>query len=282
MKTINTNVSQALADFAQAYPTINPIVKSILAGQVPSFERIDVVTLLEDEVAPFAQALYQYVGMEQLLGWQQPSVLCQLDPYLPITKLDAQLILSSYYVPLSLRQKAFRFLEDSLTFELFKQWTIYNQYDTIDWAKDPWFIMEGVCDYLSKATSLKALNNYYNKSVYVKLLERIVGSGRFYDQVPLHFLKDLTTVRQQVAYWAAVNQNKTLCHQLEKFDHMTKVYLLLGGYQSGALFQDPKADWLRSVDRTMKKQPDWSSAQVAQHLGLSVVWENLISQTLQV
>lgn len=39
---------------------------------------------------------------------------------------------------------------------------------------------------------------------------------------------------------------------------MTKVYLLLGGYSSGALFQDSKADWLRSVDRTMKKQPDWS------------------------
>ena len=274
MKTINMTNSQTLADFAQAYPTLSPIVKSILAGQVPSSKGIDLVSVMGEDIKAFAQALYQYLGMEQLLGWQQPSVLCQLDPYLPITKLDAQLILSSHYVPLSLRQKAFRFLEDSLTFEMFKQWTIYNQYDTIDWAKDQWFIMEGVCDYLSKATSLKTLNNYCNKSVYVKLLERIIGSGRFYDQVPLHFLKDLTTVRQQVAYWAAVNENKTLCRQLEKFDHMTKVYLLLGGYSSGALFQYPKADWLRSVDRTMKKQPDWSPAQVAQHLGLSVVWKD--------
>lgn len=273
MKTIDISNSQNLADFASRYPVLNPIIKSILAGQVPSFEGIDLKVLLEDEVAPFAQALYQYVGMGQLLGWRQPSVLSQLEPYLPITKSDAHLALSSHYVPLSLRQKAFRFLEDSLTFEMFKQWTIYNQYDTIDWAKDPWFIMEGVCDYLSKATSLKTLNNYCNKSVYIKLLERIVGSGRFYDQVPLHFLKDLTKVRQQVAYWVAVNQNKTLCCQLEKFDHMTKVYLLLGGYRSGALFQDPKAEWLRSVDHTMKKQPDWSSAQVAGHLGLSVVWE---------
>ena len=273
MKTIDMTNSQTLADFASRYPTINPIVKSILAGQVPSFEGIDVVTLLENEVESFAQALYHYVGMEQLLGWQLPSGLCQLGPYLPITKSDAQLVLSSHYVPLSLRQKAFRFLEDSLTFEMFKQWTIYNQYDTIDWAKDPWLIMEGVCDYLSKATSLKTLNNYYNKSVYIKLLERIVGSGRFYDQVPLHFLKALTKVRQQVAYWAAVNENRALCRQLEKFDHMTKVYLLLGGYSSGALFQDSKADWLRSVDRTMKKQPAWSPAQVAGHLGLSVVWE---------
>ena len=277
MKTIDMTHSQTLADFAQAYPTLSPIVKSILAGQVPSFKVIDLVSVMGEDIEAFAQAfaqaLYQYLGMEQLLGWQQPSVLCQLDPYLPITKLDAQLILSSYCVPISLRRKAFRILEDSLAFEMFKQWTIYNQYDTIDWAKDPWFIMEGVCDYLSKATSLKALNNYYNTSIYVKLLEWIVGSGRFYDQVPLHFLKDLTKVRQQVAYWATNNNNTTLCRQLEKFDHMTKVYLLLGGYSSGALFQDSKADWLRSVDRTMKKHPDWSPAKVAQHLGLSVVWE---------
>lgn len=273
MKTINISSSQALADFASRYSVLSPIVKSVLAGQVPSFKGIDVEGLLGEDIEVFAQALYQYVGMKQLLGWQQPSVLSQLEPYLPITKSDAQLVLSSHYVPLSLRQKAFRFLEDSLTFEMFKQWTIYNQYDAIDWAKDPWFIMEGVCDYLSKATSLKTLNNYYNKSVYIKLLERIVGSGRFYDQVPLHFLKDLTKVRQQVAYWAAVNENRALCRQLEKFDHMTKVYLLLGGYSSGALFQDSKADWLRSVDRTMKKQPAWPPAQVAGHLGLSVVWE---------
>ena len=273
MKTIDISNSQALADFASRYPVLSPIVKSILAGQVPSFKGIDVEGLLGEDIEAFAQALYHYVGMEQLLGWQQPSGLCQLGPYLPITKSDAQLVLSSHYVPLSLRQKAFRFLEDSLTFEMFEQWTIYNQYDTIDWAKDPWLIMEGVCRRLSKATSLKTLDNYYNKSVYIKLLERMVGSGRFYDQVPLHFLKDLTTVRQQVAYWAAVNENKTLCRQLEKFDHMTKVHLLLGGYRSGALFHDPKADWLRSVDRTMTKHPDWSLAQVAQHLGLSLVWE---------
>lgn len=273
MRTIDISNSQTLADFAQAYPTLSPIVKSILAGQVPSFKGIDLVSVMGEEAETFAQALYHYVGMEQLLGWQLPSGLCQLDPYLPITKSDAQLVLSSHYVPLSLRRKAFRILEDSMTFEMFEQWTIYNQYDTIDWAKDPWLIMEGVCRRLSKATSLKTLDNYYNKSVYIKLLERMVGSGRFYDQVPLHFLKDLTTVRQQVAYWAATNQNTTLCRQLEKFDHMTKVYLLLGGYQSGALFQDPKADWLRSVDRTMTKHPDWSPAQVAQHLGLSLVWE---------
>lgn len=273
MKTINISSSQALADFASRYSVLSPIVKNILAGQVPSFKGIDLVSVMGEDVEPFTQALYQYVGMKQLLGWQQPSVWSQLEPYLPITKSDAQLVLSSHYVPLSLRQKAFRFLEDSLTFEMFKQWTIYNQYDAIDWTKDPWFIMEGVCDYLSKATSLKTLNNYYNKSVYIKLLERIVGSGRFYDQVPLRFLKDLTKVRQQVAYWAAVNENKTLCRQLEKFDHMTKVYLLLGGYRSGALFQGPKAEWLRSVDRTMKKHPAWSPAQVAGYLGLSVVWE---------
>ena len=273
MKTINTSASQALADFASRHPVLGPIVKSILAGQVPSFEGIDVEALLEDEMTPFVQALYQYAGMEQLLNWRQPSTLCQLEPYLPITKLDAQLILSSYCVPISLRRKAFRFLEDSLTFKMFKEWTSYNQYDTIDWAKDPRRIMEWICDYLSKATSLKTLNNYYTKSIYVELLEHLVGSGRFYDQVPLHFLKDLTKVRQQVAYWAAVNENKTLCRQLEKFDHMTKVYLLLGGYRSGALFHDPKADWLRSVDRTMMKHPDWSPAKVAEHLGLSVVWE---------
>lgn len=273
MKTIDINASQTLADFAQAYPTINPIVKSILAGQVPSFKGIDLVSVMGEDIEVFAQALYHYVGMEQLLGWQQPSVLCQLDSYLPITKLDAQLILSSYCVPISLRRKAFRILEDSMTFELFKQFPSYQQYDIIDRAEDPWFIMEGLCNHLSQAPSLKTLDNYYTKSVSVKLLEYIVKSGRFYDQVPLHFLKDLMTVRQQVAYWAAVNQNKTLCHQLEKFGHMTKVYLLLGGYRSGALFQDPKADWLRSVDRTMKKQPAWSPAQVAQHLGLSVVWE---------
>lgn len=281
MKTIDMTHSQTLADFAQAYPTLSPIVKSILAGQVPSFKGIDLVSVMGEDIKAFAQALYQYLGMEQLLGWQQPSVLCQLDPYLPITKLDAQLILSSYCVPISLRRKAFRILEDSMTFELFEQFPSYHQYNIINWAKDPWLIMEGVCHYLSKATSLKTLNNYYTKSIYVELLEYIVGSGRFYDQVPLHFLKDLTKVRQQVAYWAAVNENKTLCRQLEKFDHMTKVYLLLGGYSSGALFQDPKADWLRSVDRTMTKHPDWSPAQVAQHLGLSVVWENL-SQTLRV
>ncbi len=274
MKKINMTNSQTLADFASRYPVLNPIVKNVLAGQVPSFKGVDFVSVMGEDIEVFAQALYHYVGMEQLLGWQPPAGLCQLVPYLPITKSDAQLVLSSHYVPLSLRQKAFRFLEDSLTFEMFKQWTIYNQYDAIDWAKDPWFIMEGVCDYLSKATSLKTLNNYYNKSIYVKLLEHIVGSGRFYDQVPLHFLKDLTKVRQQVAYWAAVHQNKPLCRQLEKFDHMTKVYLLLGGYSSGALFQDSKADWLRSVDRTMKKQPDWSPAQVTRHLGLSVVWED--------
>ena len=273
MKTIDISSSQALADFASRYSVLSPIVKNILAGQVPSFKGIDLVSVMGEDVEPFTQALYQYLGMDQLINWCQPSLLYQLEPYLPLTKLDAQLVLSSHCVPLSLRQKAFRFLEDSPTFEMFKQWTIYNQYDVIDWAKDPWFIMEGVCDYLSKATSLKTLNNYYNKSVYVKLLERIVGSGRFYDQVPLHFLKDLTKVRQQVAYWAAVNENRALCRQLEKFDHMTKVYLLLGGYSSGALFQDSKADWLRSVDRTMKKQPAWSPAQVAGHLGLSVVWE---------
>lgn len=159
-----------------------------------------------------------------------------------------------------------------MTFELFEQWTIYTQRDIVDWTKDPWWIMEGVCRRLSKATSLKTLNNYYTKSIYIELLEYIIKSGRFYDQVPLHFLKELTTVRQQVAYWAADNENTTLCRQLEKFDHMTKVYLLLGGYRSGALFQDPKAEWLRSVDRTMMKQPDWSPAKVAEHLGLSVVW----------
>lgn len=273
MKTIDMTNSQTLADFTQAYPTLSPIVKSILAGQVPSFKGIDLVSVMGEDIEAFAQALYQYLGMEQLLGWQLPSDLCQLDPYLPITESDAQLVLSSHYVPLSLRRKAFRFLEDSLTFELFEQWTIYNQYDAIDWAKDPWLIMEGVCRRLSKATSLKTLDNYYNKSVYIKLLERMVGSGRFYDQVPLHFLKALTTVRQQVAYWSAVNRNKTLCRQLEKFDHMTKVYLLLGGYRSGALFHDPKAEWLQSVDRTMTNHPDWSPAQVAQHLGLPLVWE---------
>ena len=272
MKTIDMTNSQTLADFAQAYPTLSPIVKSILAGQVPSFKGIDLASVMGEEMEPFAQALYQYLGMEQLLGWQQPSVLCQLDPYLPITKLDAQLILSSYSMPPSLQYKAFRILEDFLTFEMFDQWPCYNQYNVIDWAKDLGPIMRWICDYLSKAPSLKRLNNYYTKSVYVELLEYIVKSGRFYDQVPLHFLKDLTKVRQQVAYWAAVNQNKPLCRQLEKFDHMTKVYLLLGGYSSGALFQDSKAEWLRSVDRTMKKQPDWSPAQVAEHLGLSVVW----------
>lgn len=274
MKTIDMTNSQTLADVAQAYPTLSPIVKSILAGQVPSFKGIDLVLVMGEEAETFAQALYQYLGMEQLLGWQQPSVLYQLDPYLPITKSDAQLILSSYGVPTSLNRRAFRILEDSMAFELFEQLPGHNQYDIIDWTKDPWWIMEGVCDYLSKATSLKTLNNYYTKSIYVELLEYIVKSGRFYDRVPLHFLKDLTTVRQQVAYWAAVNENKALCRQLEKFDHMTKVYLLLGGYRSGALFQDPKADWLRSVDRTMTKHPNWSPAQVAEYLGLSVVWED--------
>ena len=265
--------SQTLADFASRYPVLSPMVKRILAGQVPSFKGIDLVSVMGEEAGTFAQALYQYLGMDQLINWCQPSLLYQLEPYLPLTKLDAQLVLSSYSIPPSLKYRAFRILEDSMTFEMFKQWTIYNQYDAIDWTKDPWFIMEGVCGSLSKATSLKTLNNYCNKSVYVKLLERIVGSGRFYDQVPLHFLKDLTKVRQQVAYWAAVNENRALCRQLEKFDHMTKVYLLLGGYSSGALFQDSKADWLRSVDRTMKKHPAWSPAQVAGHLGLSVVWE---------
>ena len=273
MKTIDVSASQALADFASRYPLLSPIVKSILAGQVPSFKGIDFVSVMGEEMEPFAQALYKYVGMNQLINWCQPSVLYQLEPYLPLTKLDAQLILSSYSMPPSLQYRAFRILEDFLTFEMFDQWSCYNQYNVIDWAKDLGPIMRWICDYLSKAPSLKRLNNYYTKSVYVELLERIVRSGRFYDQVPLHFLKDLTKVRQQVAYWAAVNENKTLCRQLEKFDHMTKVYLLLGGYQSGALFQDPKADWLRSVDRTMKKHPDWSPAQVAEHLGLSVVWE---------
>jgi len=274
LKTINISNSQTLADFASRYSAISPMVKSILAGQVPSFEGIDVEGLLGEDIKAFGHALYQYAGMGQLLAWRQPSVLCQLNPYLPITKLDAQLILSSYCVPISLRRNAFRLIEGSMTFELFEQFPSYNQYDIIDWAKDPWLIMEGVCHYLSKATSLKTLNNYYTKSIYVELLEYIVKSGRFYDRVPLHFLKDLTAVRQQVAYWAAVNENKTLCRQLEKFDHMTKVYLLLGGYHSGALFHDPKADWLRSVDRTMMKHPDWSPAQVADYLGLSVVWED--------
>lgn len=273
MKTINMTNSQTLADFASRYPVLSPIVKSILAGQVPSFEGIDLEVLLEDEVTPFTQALYQYVGMGQLLDWCQPFVLYQLEPHLPLTKLDAQLVLSSHSVPPSLRYKAFRILEDSLTFEMFEQWSRYNQHHIINWVEDLGPIMEGICHRLSQAPSLKTLNNYYTKSIYVELLECIVGSGRFYDQIPLHFLKDLTKVRQQVAYWVAVNKDKTLCRQLEKFDHMTKVYLLLGGYSSGALFQDPKAEWLRSVDRTMKKHPDWSSAQVAEHLGLSVVWE---------
>ena len=226
-----------------------------------------------EEMEPFAQALYKYVGMNQLINWCQPSVLYQLEPYLPLTKLDAQLILSSYSIPPSLQYRAFRILEDSLTFKMFNQWSCYNQYNVIDWAKDLGPIMRWICDYLSKAPSLKRLNNYYTKSVYVELLERIIRPGRFYDQVPLHFLKDLTKVRQQVAYWAAVNQNKPLCRQLEKFDHMTKVYLLLGGHSSGVFSHDPKAEWLRSVDRTMKKHPDWSPAQVTEHLGLSVVWE---------
>ena len=126
MKTINMTNSQTLADFASRYPAINPIAKSVLAGQVPSFKGIDVEGLLGEDIEVFAQALYQYVGMKQLLGWQQPSVLSQLEPYLPITKSNAQLVLSSHYVPLSLRQKAFRFLEDSLTFEMFKQWTVYK------------------------------------------------------------------------------------------------------------------------------------------------------------
>ena len=273
MKTINMTNSQTLADFASRCPVLSPMVKRILAGQVPSFKGIDLVSVMGEEAGTFAQALYQYLGMDQLINWCQPSLLYQLEPYLPLTKLDAQLVLSSYSIPPSLKYRAFRILEDSMTFEMFDQWSCYNQYNAIDWVKDLGPVMEWICDYLSKAPSLKTLANYYTKSVYIELLERIVGPGRFYDQVPLHFLKDLTKVRQQVAYWAAVNENKTLCCQLEKFDHMTKVYLLLGGYSSGALFQDPKAEWLRSVDRTMKKQPDWSPAQVAEHLGLSVVWE---------
>lgn len=75
MKTIDMTNSQTLADFAQTYPAISPIVKSILAGQVPSFKGIDVEGLLGEDIEAFAQALYHYAGMTQLLNWRQPSAL---------------------------------------------------------------------------------------------------------------------------------------------------------------------------------------------------------------
>lgn len=278
MKVLDLSTSSALADFAQTYPAINPIVKSILAGQTPP-DHLDVPSLLGEATAQFGRLLYDYLGMQQLLKLCYRFWWLQVGSYYPMTPSDAHYVLRSHYTGVGFKIRAIAALGgQDISFEHFAQWTEYAQELFLGKVVDPRPIVDGILAYFDGLTNIRRAVESSQITQYYHLLEVVINPEgprtKFQAQIDRQ-------VRQRIAYWAATNQSKLLCKRLEKFDHMVKVYLLLGGYRSGALFQDPKAKWLQSVEQFVKRHPDWSSAQVVQHLGLPLVLENL-SQTLRV
>lgn len=270
MKVLDLSTSQALADFAQTYPAINPIVKSILAGQTPP-DHLDVPDLLGEATARFGRLLYDYLGMERLLTVCHQFWWIQVGSYYPVTPSDAHYILRSYHTGEGFKTRAIEALKGrDVSFETFSQWTEFGQRLYLNKVLDPSIIVNGILTYFDGLTNIQCTIISAPVSRFHRLLEGVINpkGPRTKFQAKIDH-----QVRQRIAYWAASNQSTRLCKLLEKFDHKVKVYLLLGGYSSGALFQDPKAKWLRAVDAFMKRHSDWTSEQVARHFNLPLVWE---------
>lgn len=278
MKVLDLSASQALADFAQTYPVVNPIVKSVLAGQTPP-DHLDVPALLGEATAQFGRLLYDYLGMQQLLKLCYRFWWLQVGSYYPMTPSDAHYVLRSYHTGEGFKAHAIEVLGgQDISFEHFTQWTEHAQELFLNKVVDPRPIVDGILAYFDGLTNIRRAVESSRIDQFYRLLVGVIHTKgprtKFQAQIDRQ-------VRQRIAYWAASNQAKPLCKQLEKFDHRVKAYLVLGGYRSGVLFQDPKAKWLQSVEQFVKRHSDWSSEQVAQHLGLPLVLENL-SQTLRV